>query len=98
MAYRLSKVSFIPDNSVSFYSIEFYRMSWRLKRGEDFNVFFSFQCLKGPFGLRGEGGGVEGSRVKLAENRLILGQLYYTPPLSPSIQTDHKGPCVELFS
>ena len=52
----------------------------------------------GPFGLRGEGGGVEGSRVKLAENRLILGQLYYTPPLSPSIQTDHKGPCVELFS
>ena len=42
MAYRLSKVSFIPDNSVSFYSIEFYRMSWRLKRGEDFNVFFFF--------------------------------------------------------
>lgn len=27
----------------------------------------------GPFGLREEGGGVGGSRVKLAENKLILG-------------------------
>ena len=61
-------------------------------------MFFSFQCLKGPFGLRGEGGGVEGSRVELAENRLILGQLYYIPPPFPSIQMDHKGPCAELFS
>ena len=29
--------------------------------------------IKGLSGLRGEGGGVEGSRVELAENRLFLG-------------------------
>lgn len=37
--------------------------------------------------------GVEGSRVKLAENRLISGQLYSAPlhpTSSPSIQMDHK--------
>ena len=28
--------------------------------------------IKGLSGLRGEGGGVKGSRVELAENRLIL--------------------------
>ena len=38
---------------------------------------------------------MEENRVKLAENRLILGQfystlLYSTPTPSPSIQTDHK--------
>ena len=50
---------------------------------------------KSPFGWKGEGGGVEGSRVEFVENRLILGQiystlLYSTPPHFPSIQTDHK--------
>ena len=34
--------------------------------------------IKTLFGLRGEG--VEGSRVKLVENRKILGPLYSTPP------------------
>ena len=32
----------------------------------------------GLFGLRGKGGEVEGSRVKLVENRLILDQIYFT--------------------
>lgn len=31
------------------------------------------QNSKDPFELRGDGGKVEGSRVKLAENRVILG-------------------------
>ena len=43
---------------------------------------------KGSFGLREEGGGMEWSRVELAENRLILGQLYSTllplPSLNPN--------------
>ena len=47
----------------------------------------------GPVWIGGEGRGVKGSRVELAENRLILGQiystlLYSTPPPSPSIQMD----------
>ena len=33
---------------------------------------------KSPFGWKGEGGGVEGSRVEFVENRLILGQIYST--------------------
>ena len=32
---------------------------------------------------------VEGSKVELAENRLILGQFYSTLLNSPSIQTNH---------
>ena len=35
-------------------------------------------------GREGERGGVKGSKIELAENRLILGQFY-----SPSIQTVH---------
>ena len=31
--------------------------------------------IKGLFGLRGEGGGVEGNRIELAENRLIFCKL-----------------------
>ena len=49
----------------------------------------SIQSL-GPVGLRGEGGGVEGSKVELAENRLILSQIYSTLfplPLPQSKQT-----------
>ena len=38
-----------------------------------------------PFGLRREGGGVEGSRVEFAENIQILGEIYSTPPSSSSI-------------
>ena len=42
--------------------------------------------IQGPFGLKGkEGGVVEGRRVKLAKNNLILDQFYSTPPPSPSI-------------
>ena len=33
---------------------------------------------------------MEGGKVELTENRLILGQFYSTPPPSPSIQIDHK--------
>ena len=42
------------------------------------------------FGLKGKGGGVEESRVELAKNKLLLGQIYSTLLPSPSIQTDHK--------
>ena len=49
----------------------------------------------GLFGWKGEGGGVEESRVVYVKNKLILYQiystlLYSTLPPSPSIQTDHK--------
>ena len=50
--------------------------------------------LKGLFGLRGKGGGVEGSRVELAKIRLILGQFYYTLlpfPLLQSKRTINHG-------
>jgi len=51
--------------------------------------------LKSPFGLRGEGGEVERNRVKLTENKLILGHFYstllYPTPPSPSIQMDYKS-------
>ena len=33
---------------------------------------------KGLFRLKGEGGGVKRSKVKLAENKLILRQFYFT--------------------
>ena len=46
--------------------------------------------LRGLFGLREEGQGVEGSGVELARNRLISYQIYSTLPISPSIQTGHK--------
>ena len=36
-----------------------------------------------------DGRGKEGSKVELAENRLILSQIYSTPPPSPSIQIDY---------
>ena len=59
-----------------------WRRKWRL-----FPQLIKAKQTKGPFGLREEGGGMEGSRVELAENRLILGQLYYTllplPPPQP---------------
>ena len=42
---------------------------------------------KGLFGLRGEGGGVEESRIKLAKNRLILGKFYFTLLSLPSPQS-----------
>ena len=45
---------------------------------------------KGPIWIEGERGRVEGSRIELARNILILGQFHYTLPPSPSIQTDHK--------
>jgi len=53
-----------------------------------YNKFYHSENLhlKGLFGLRGEGGGEKESRVELAKNRLILGQIYFTPP-SASIQT-----------
>ena len=38
----------------------------------------------------GEGWGMGGSKVELAKNKLILGQLYSTLPPSSSIQIDHK--------
>ena len=37
---------------------------------------------KGPFGLRMKGGEVKESKVELAGNKLILGQLYSIPPKS----------------
>ena len=37
---------------------------------------------KGLFRLRGEGGGVKGSKIELAKNRLILGQFYSIFPQS----------------
>ena len=40
------------------------------------------QSILQDLGLVWIEGGVEGSRVVLAENRLILGQLYSTPPQS----------------
>ena len=53
-------------------------------------------CPSGIRTLRArlDGGGMRGSRVELAENRLILSQiystlLYSTLPPSLSIQTDH---------
>jgi len=50
----------------------------------------SLSITRGLFGLRGERGGVKGSKVELTENRLILSSIYSTSPSSPSIQTDHK--------
>ena len=55
------------------------------------------EYLASPLGLRITlrpvwiEGGVKGSRVEFAKNRLILDQLYSIPPPSPSIQMDHKG-------
>ena len=45
--------------------------------------------------MRGETRGVEGSRVELAKNRLILGQIYSIAP-SPSIQTDHYAAVMKV--
>ena len=50
--------------------------------------------MLGPVWMEGGRREVEGSRVELAENRPILGQIYFTllystPPPPPSIQTDH---------
>ena len=44
---------------------------------------------KGLFGLRVERGGVEGSRVELAEKKLILGQFLFILLYSPLIEIDH---------
>ena len=49
---------------------------------------------KGLFELKGKGGRVEGSRVELDKNRLILDQLHFTLLYSPSIlliQMDQKS-------
>ena len=45
----------------------------------------------GPFGLRGEGGRVEGNRVELAKNRQILGQFHSTLLYSPSLPLNQNG-------
>ena len=37
------------------------------------NTYVALIDTYGPFGWRGEGEGVEGSRVELAKNKLILG-------------------------
>ena len=55
------------------------------RRRESINE--SMQC---QFGLRGQSGGVGGSRIELAKNRLILGKFYSTLlplPLPQSKQT-----------
>ena len=41
--------------------------------------------------IEGEGEGMEESRVKLAEKKKFLRQIYSTLLYSPSIQTDHKN-------
>ena len=48
--------------------------------------------LYGQFGLRGEKGGVEESKVKLAENRLILGQFYSILPYFSSLPLNPNKP------
>ena len=40
---------------------------------------------------------MKGSRVELAENRLILGQIYSIAPPSPSIQTDHYAAVMKVI-
>ena len=61
------------------------------RRRESINE--SIQC---QFGLRGQSGGVEGSRIELAKNRLILDQFYstllYSPSLSLSLSLNPNGP------
>ena len=49
---------------------------------------------QGLLGLRGEGRGVEGSRVELAENRLILGQFYSIVFYSPFLSLNPNKPLV----
>ena len=56
-----------------------------------------FTCY-GPFGWRGEGGRVEGSRVELTKNKLILGYIYYTLLYSPSFLLNPNGPLIFLAS
>ena len=46
--------------------------------------------IEDPFGLRGERGRVEKSRIESAKNMLILSQIYSTLSFSLSIQTDHN--------
>ena len=41
---------------------------------------------------------MRGSRVKFAENRLILGQIYSTLPPFLSIQTDNKSIHISLLN
>ena len=53
------------------------------------NLNTSSLSLLGFVWNEGEGAEVEGNRVELAENKLILSSFYSTLPLSPSIQTDH---------
>ena len=47
---------------------------------------------EGLFGLRGEGGRVKESRVEFAENKLILGQFYFTLLYFPSLSLNPNGP------
>lgn len=54
------------------------------------NPLSSLCDTQGSFGLRGKGEGVEESKIDLAENRLILDQLYSIFPSFPSIQTDYQ--------
>ena len=47
--------------------------------------------LNGLFRWRGEGGRVEGSRVVLAKNKLILYSIYFTLLYSPSLPLNPNG-------
>ena len=79
----LSKLSLGKENISYSYAVmpNYGRKSeqWgRIKRkkncGRRESISESMQC---QFGLRGQNRGVEGSRIKLAKNRLVLGQFYF---------------------
>ena len=53
-----------------------------------FYITIEQNVIQDLFGLRGERGKAEESRVELAENRLILDQINSIPPLSSLIQMD----------
>ena len=53
---------------------------------------------KGLFGLRGERGRVERSRIELTENRLILCQIYSTLLYSPSFPLNSNRRFQQTFS
>ena len=55
------------------------KFNWKVEREK-----IRFMQFHGPFGLRGEGGRMEESRVELVKNRLILSQIYSLLPLNPN--------------
>lgn len=58
------------------------------------NPLSSLCDTQGSFGLRGKGEGVEESKIDLAENRLILDQLYSISLPSPQFKrTANDGVC-----